>query len=75
MRDDDTDAEGAAATDAAVAALAARFSSLSVQTICGVLLSHRCDVPVRLRLPRCCVPPGLLRACVCDAALRAHAGG
>jgi hypothetical protein len=46
----DADVDGAAAADAAVAALAARFPSLEHATICAVMLSLNCDAAVRARM-------------------------
>jgi hypothetical protein len=42
--DDETHAEGAAAADSAVRALAARFESIDQATICAVMLSVGCDM-------------------------------
>ena len=42
--DDETHAEGAAAADAAVRALAARFESIDQATICAVMLSVGCNM-------------------------------
>jgi hypothetical protein len=54
--DVETAEEGAAAADAAVAALCARFPELGQATICHVMLSVGCNVAVRLHDSRsCCV--------------------